>query len=231
MTVQSKWAARLVTASIIALAGVIPASTAASASPSTLAPASVQQLATSNYPVPTPVTVNYGCYVTFPGGSTTMPYSLTFGVYSPAAVAPYQVFGVAFDPPAITPNPQFQSDVRDVTVQYKLPANARLLGYALFGGSGLGSTVPTVERIGNVLVLKAAGPFQAGVPFDLPTLGVGLRAKNGDVIKTGTGGSSVDNPSFSWTRNSVTPGDPPNTLRPFQCEPPTPVTFSSTTVA
>ena len=228
MTVQSKWAARLVTAGIITLAGLIPASTAAIASPSTLSPAGVQQLA---WPTPTPVTVNYGCFVNFPGGSATMPYSLTFGVYAPTTVAAQQVFGVAFDPPVITPNPGFQSDVRNIEVQYKLPANAKLLGWALFGGSGLGSTVPTVVRNGNVIVLKAAGPFQAGVPFDLPTLGLGLQAKTGGVITTGTGGSSVDNPSFRWTRNSVTPGDPPNTLRPFQCEPAAPVTFSTTTVA
>jgi dehydratase len=50
------------------------------------------------------------------------------------------------------------------------------------------------------------------------------------VLRSTTGGTDLDNPSFRWTRTSVTPGDPPNTLRPLLCEPATPVTLSSTAV-
>lgn len=228
MTLHSTWATRLVAVGAIALAGIAPTGVAAATATGPATPG-VEALAGPGYQS-TATTVDYDCLVTFPGGSATMPYSLTFTVTAPTSVAPYGVFGIAFDPPAITPNPAFQSDVRDIELQFRLPANATLLGHVLYGGSNLGGSTPSVERRGNVLVLKASGPFQANTPFELPTLAVGLLAGSGGVLLSATGGTGVDNPSFRWTRNSVSPGDPPNTLRPLLCEPPAPVTFSTTAI-
>ncbi|MFE9746850.1 hypothetical protein ACFYOT_18270 [Saccharothrix saharensis] len=228
MTLQSKWATRVVAVGAIALAAILPVGTTAGADPSTPDAAGIARLTDASY-ASTQVTVDYGCLVTFPGGSATMPYSLTFKVTAPSSVSPKGVFGIAFDPPVITPNPTFQSDVRDVELKFRLPSNASLVGYVLYGGSNLSGTT-AVERKGDVLVLRATGPFTANVPFDLPTLAVGLVAGSNGVARSATGGTSVDNPSFSWVRNSVTPGDPPNTLRPLLCEPPAPVTLSSTTI-
>jgi len=226
MTVGSKWATRLVAVGVMSLAAIVSAATMAGASASAPVPADFAQ---QGY-VSSQVKVDYDCLVTFPGGSANMPYSLTFKVSAPNSVAPQGLFGIAFDPPVITPNPAFQSDVRDVELQFKLPASTTLLGYALYGGSGLGGSKTTVERRGNVLVLKATGPFQANTPFDLPSLLVGLKAGHKGLAQSVTGGTGVDNPSFRWMRNSVTPGDPPGTLRPLLCEPPAPVKLSSTTV-
>jgi dehydratase len=181
-------------------------------------------------PAPVPVTVGYSCFVTFPGGSTFVPYSLTFGVTAPATSHRWLPFRVAVDTPPITPNPSLQSDVRDVQVEFALPAGAPLLAYRLSGGSDFGASPPTVEVDDGVLRLKASGPFPAGAVFDLPELTLLFLGSQSGAADVATGGTSVDDPSFSWTRNSLSPGDPPGTLRPFECQPPTPVTFSHTVI-
>jgi dehydratase len=175
------------------------------------------------------VPVAYSCFVTFPGGSTYVSYGLTFDVSAPATVRRGQPFRAVLDAPPITPNPTLQSDVRDVEVDYRLPANAVPVAWWLSGGD-LGSSRATVVREGDVLLLRAAGPFPAGQVFDLPALNVVLLAVGAGAAQTATGGTSYDDPSFSWTRNSLSPGDPPGTLRPFQCQPPEPVVFTTTNV-
>lgn len=183
--------------------------------------------AKANEPLPptNPVTVNYSCFVT-PGGSTFVAYSQTWAVTAPTTVGPPRKFEVVLDPPVITPNPALQTKVNDVAVAFRLPDNARLRDYELSGGSNLGPNEPTVEIVGDVLVLKAAGPFASGVPFDLPTLTLELKADpNAGVTEVLTGGTSYDRPTFMWTRTDLQGTD-----RPFMCQPPTPQAFSSTTV-
>ncbi|GAA2879375.1 hypothetical protein [Actinoplanes cyaneus] len=214
MTLKSKWATRVAATTVLALAGVLPAVSAQAATETTAAAA-------------TPVTVNYGCYVTFPGGETTVPYALTFTTSAPATVAKGQFFKVTLDTPAITPNPAIQSQVQDVAVRFKLPTGAVPVAWWLTGGTVSGASV---ERQGDVLVLKAAGPFPAATVFDLPELDVLLLSKvKTGVLTTATGGTGTDNPSFSWTRTSASAGDPAGTLRPFRCEPAATVTLTSTT--
>jgi dehydratase len=221
MTRQATWAARAATTTLLALAAVAPAAEA-SASPGT-------GDQNQNPPVTSSVTVGYGCFVTFPGGETTVPYSLTFATMAPAEVSPWKKFRVVLDPPVITPNPAIQTEVRDVAVQYRLPDDSWLVGYRLVGGDLNGHSA-TVQRDGDVLEVKAHGPFPAAQPFELPELRLTLRAHHGGVLQTTTGGTSTDDPSFSWTRTSASTGDPAGTLRPFRCEPATPVVFTSTTV-
>jgi dehydratase len=178
----------------------------------------------------TPAPVAYDCFVTFPGGSTVVHFGLTFDVAAPATTKVGKPFKVVLDTPAITPNPSLQTDVRDVAVKFKLPANTAVLATWLTGGSGLGDSEPEVDVEGGVLTLRAAGPFPSATPFDLPAVNVLLvGVQNGSAV-TATGGTSFDDPSFSWTRNSLSPGDPPGTLRPFECQPPAPVTFTTTDI-
>jgi len=213
LKIQSRCGVRSVAAAV-AVAGLLWTTSAASASPPAPVPSS------------NPVTVDYTCFVTFPGGSTFVPFSLTYGVTAPKLIGPPRKFDVVIDPPTITPNPAFQLAVKNVAVVYRLPENARLTHVGLSGGSNLGLTPPTVERSGDVLVLRAAGPFTAGVPFDLPTLVAGLKAHpHAGIVETTTGGTSHADPSFSWTRI-----DTAGTERPFMCQPPAAVAFSSTTV-
>lgn len=216
-------AGTVVTAAV--LAPLVPPGASAAASSATARPATGQ-------PAPsTPVPVPYSCFVTFPGGSTFVNFGLTFDTSAPATARRWRPFRVVVDTPPITPNPTLQSDVRDVEVVFALPDNAVLLAPFLTGGSGLGGTRPTVEVDGDVVRLKAAGPFPAGTVFDLPALNLLLLGDQAGTVATATGGTGFDDPSFSWVRNSLSPGDPPGTLRPFDCQPPAPVTFTQTAVS
>lgn len=173
------------------------------------------------------VPVNYSCFVTFPGGETTVPFSLTFAATAPQQVKPYKKFKVVLDSQPWTPDPQFNREVRNVKVKYKLPGNAELEQYKLSGGSNLGPTPPTVQidQQARTLSLTAPGPLPAQVEFDLPTVTLKLKSGAGGVAQTATGGTSLTDPSWSWTRI-----DPAGDPRPFDCNPASPVVFTQTTI-
>jgi len=232
MKVHGTRRARRALAGLLVGAGLLGLATpATSASPSTSAAADTADSGAKVRPLATtPVPAAYDCFVTFPGGDTVVQYGLTFDVAAPATTRLLQPFRVVLDTPPITPNPNLQSDVRDVEVTFDLPDNAMVALTWLTGGSGLGSTVPTVEVAGGRLTLKAAGPFPSATVFDLPAVNVLLVPLRTGPATTATGGTSYDDPSFTWLRNSLSPGDPPGTLRPFLCQPPTPVTFTNTAV-
>jgi dehydratase len=206
-------------AAVVAGALMVPSVASAGTTPSGPRP-------TATNPVP----VDYSCFVTFQGGSTFVPYNLAFDVAAPASSRRWLPFRAVLDTPAITPNPTLQSDVRDVEVVFALPENTRLLATWLTGGGDFGDAPPTVEVDGDVVRLRAAGPFPSATAFDLPALNLLLVGTEAGTATTATGGTSTDDPSFSWTRNSLSPGDPPGTLRPFDCQPPAPVVFTRTAI-
>jgi dehydratase len=206
----------------------IPAD-AAPTTPATATPATANA-GPATPPPTTPVPVAYDCFVTFPGGDTVVGYGLTFKVSAPTTTRLLLPFKVVLDTPPITPNPSLQSDVRDVAVTFDLPDNALVVAAGLTGGSGLGTTVPKVSVAGGRLTLRAAGPFPAATVFDLPAVNLLMIGFKTGAATTATGGTSYDDPSFTWMRNSRSPGDPPGTLRPFLCQPPVAVTFTSTKV-
>lgn len=176
------------------------------------------------------VPVGYDCFVTYPGGDTVVQYSLTYDVTAPASVRRFVPYVVSLDTPPITPNPALQSDVRDVEVAFEVPDNAVVAAYWLTGGSGLGDSDVEVERSGDVLTLTASGPYASATVFDLPALKVLLVPLTTGPAVFATGGTSFEDPSFSWQRNSLSPGDPPGTYREFLCQPPADVVLATTQV-
>jgi dehydratase len=175
------------------------------------------------------VPVDYSCFVTFQGGSTVVPFSLTYGVQAPETARSGVPFRVVLDTPPWVPNPDLQSDVRDVEVVFRMPDNAEVVATWLSGGD-VWQHRPKVTQDGDVLRLKLAGPLPAGESFDLPAVNVLLNGTETGPAEVTTGGTSFDDPSYQWTRNSLSPGDPPGTLRPFDCQPEEPALFTTTEI-
>ncbi|MCG5468347.1 hypothetical protein LADH09A_002207 [Micromonospora sp. LAH09] len=222
MTTGMTWTGRLLATATLAVVGLaVPATAGAATGRSATGTATTTPLVTTATPV------NYSCYVTYPGGSTNVPFALTFTSTAPERVGAYRPFSVTLDPQQWTPDPTFNQDVRNVTVKYRLPANAWYLWHQLSGGLNLGSTPPQVkvDSVARTLTLTVAGPLLASVPFDLPTVTVYLLSGPSGVAQTATGGTSLTDPSWSWVRTDLE-----GVQRPFDCNPAAPVVFSSTTV-
>ncbi|MCX5393922.1 hypothetical protein ABZY68_29805 [Streptomyces sp. NPDC006482] len=175
-------------------------------------------------------TVGYVCQSRYDG--TWFPingYSRNFTTTAPAQVSPGSVFNVSFDPAPILALGEYNKELTDIEVAYKVSPEARVLGYKLVGGSNLGSASFHVERRGAEFVVTSPDSIAGGVEFDLPTLVVALRAPaTPATVKTAPGGSSFENRSFGWNR--LHPAN--NQWDPFQCyaNPATPVAFSTTNV-
>lgn len=175
----------------------------------------------------TSTTAPYLCFVTYPGGSTTVHYSLTFDATAPDTVSPRVPFTVTVTPPAITPNPALNVSVKQVRLALVPPATAKVLGVGLTGGSGLGAAGAQVERSGGAVVVKADGPFPAGTAFTLPTVTLRLMAPPSGELSVAHGGETLAAPSFSWVRTDPSDG---TTQRPFACFTDQPVNLSRTVV-
>jgi dehydratase len=169
---------------------------------------------------------DYSCFVTFQGGSTTVSFSLTYTATAPGTVAPHAPFTAVIAAPVITPNPAINVFVQTVRVVYLLPPGAVLLDAQLSGGSGLGAGGAHITRVRNAVILGAPGPFQAGVPFQLPAVTLHLLAGGSGSEAISQGGLTLADPAFSWTRSDPSGG----TLRPFACFAPAPVPLTSTTI-
>jgi hypothetical protein len=107
--------------------------------------------ATRGDDVTTTGTSAYTCFVTFPGGTTNVNYSLTYTATAPATVAPHGLFTVTF--PVITPDPTINEQVQSVRAAFELPGNAVLYTAALSGRSGI--TGPT-----SAVLVEAQGPLK-----------------------------------------------------------------------
>jgi dehydratase len=166
----------------------------------------------------------YTCFVTYPGGSTNVGYSLSFTGQAPDQVGanrPY-IATVAF--PTITPNPNINERVSDVTFRVRIPAGAMLLTWSLNGGMGVDDAHVTAN--GDTVTVEADGPFQAGTPFQFPGLSLLLLSGSAGTESLTQQGSNLSEPSFSWVRT-----DPAGTDRPFACFLPSGTTLTSTTVS
>ncbi|UGY93010.1 hypothetical protein [Streptomyces gobiensis] len=176
------------------------------------------------------VTVDYNCRSRYEGEWFPVTYTKDFTTSAPATVRKGQMYNVTFDPSPIKALPEFNKMLTDLTVAYKVPKEARVLGYRLTGGSNLGDARVRVQRTGNEFTITSDGKFRGGTEFDLPNLVVKLQASapRGTRLTTGAGGSSFERPQFGWLRQH-----PENSQwDPFQCyeKPEAPQTFSTTTV-
>jgi dehydratase len=165
----------------------------------------------------------YTCFVTYPGGSTNVSYSLSFTGQAPDQVGPYQPYIATVTFPTITPNPNINQRVADVTFRFRIPAGATLLTWGTTGGSGVDD--PEVRVADGTVTVEADGPFPAATPFQFPTLRLLLLAGPAGTESLLQQGANLSDPAFSWERT-----DPAGTQRPFACFLPAGTTLTSTVV-
>jgi len=148
------------------------------------------------------VSVPYECR-TYVQGNThpVLDYARGFAVTAPATVRKHDRFDVTYDADPITAYAEYNKIVTNVKFAYRIPAGLAVKKLRLSGGSGLGTSKNKVKVQGDDIVQTSSGPFEGGVPFDLPTLKVTFKAKTKDVdVAYTVGGSSYADPGFYWYR-------------------------------
>ncbi|GGT68332.1 MULTISPECIES: hypothetical protein [Streptomyces] len=152
-------------------------------------------MATTSGAQAAPVKTYFDCRV---GTVTGLAYSTYVDGVAPATVRPGATFDVTLDPAPITPNPAYNKEVKNVALQFKLPAGAKVLSYEVADGGAAGT--PELQIDGTKAVLRAAGPYVANAPFDLPKITIKLKAPTTrGTLETAFGGTSHDDPGFTWT--------------------------------
>jgi dehydratase len=121
---------------------------------------------------------------------------------APATVAPGGALSVTIDPapntvPA-TGGGYTISEINTIALKLPVPANSTFVSASLSGGSGLGSTPPTVGQVGNDVVLNVKGPIKGGAAFELPTVTINLTAGSSGTIESKLGGTSYDDPGLTF---------------------------------
>ncbi|TNY38098.1 hypothetical protein [Thermomonospora catenispora] len=155
-------------------------------------------------------------------------YSRDFTVTAPDAVGPDEEFTVRFASAPILAVAAFNKRLTDLRVAYRVTGAGTVVGYRLEGGSDLGDARFWVERNGADLVVRSDGSFPGGVEFDIPDLVVTVRAGGSGAVTTSPGGSSFEDPAFSWFRERTGTGS----WDPFEnyVDPAAPVTFTTTVI-
>ncbi|RSD10576.1 cyclase [Amycolatopsis eburnea] len=153
-------------------------------------------------------------------------------VSAPATVAPGGAFDVVIDPaPNTVPSDVSGNKVKNINtfaLKFPIPANSTYVGADLAGGSGLGSTAPTIAVANGVATLSFPGPIAGGATFELPTITAHLTAGQSGTIETKLSGTSYSDPglTFKAVASSII-GD---VTAPTACFPnPSPV-FTTTTI-
>ncbi|MDX2972885.1 hypothetical protein PWY87_12990 [Kribbella solani] len=144
---------------------------------------------------------SYACRANTKFGQHTLSLRQGVNAKAPATVRPNTRFTIAVDlQPGALPSEVkgFKlKEVRDLALRVPVPANSVYLSASLSGGSGLNST-PSIQRDGNVVVVKVAGPIPGGANYELPTLSVRLRSGGrGTAVETRLKGSSYDDPGLT----------------------------------
>jgi len=153
-------------------------------------------------------------------------------VTAPPTVAPGAAFDVVIDPaPNTVPGTVSGNKVKNINtfaLKIPIPANSSYVGADLTGGSGLGSTPPTISVANGVATLSFPGPIAGGATFELPTVTAHLTAGQSGTIQTKLGGTSYSDPGLTFKAVASTIiGD---LTAPTACFPnPSPV-FTTTTI-
>ncbi len=153
-------------------------------------------------------------------------------VTAPATVAPGGAFDVVIDPaPNTVPSDVSGNKVKNINtfaLKFPIPANSTYVSADLTGGSGLGSTAPTIAVANGVATLSFPGPIAGGAAFELPTVTAHLTAGQSGTIETKLSGTSYSDPGLTFKAVASTIiGD---LTAPTACFPnPSPV-FTTTTI-
>ncbi|WP_370966163.1 cyclase [Amycolatopsis sp. cg9] len=184
-------------------------------------------------PASAATTVTFDCQADAPiVGPQKVSLNQDADVTAPATVAPGGAFDVVIDPaPNTVPGDVSGNKVKNINtfaLKFPIPANSTYVGADLAGGSGLGSTAPTIAVANGVATLSFPGPIAGGATFELPTITAHLTAGQSGTIETKLSGTSYSDPglTFKAVASSII-GD---VTAPTACFPnPSPV-FTTTTI-
>ncbi|WP_372666675.1 cyclase [Amycolatopsis kentuckyensis] len=184
-------------------------------------------------PAQAATTVTFDCQADAPiVGPQQVSLNQDTDVTAPATVAPGGAFDVVIDPaPNTVPSEVSGNKVKNINtfaLKFPIPANSTYVGADLTGGSGLGSTAPTIAVANGVATLSFPGPIAGGATFELPTVTAHLTAGQSGTIETKLSGTSYSDPGLTFKAVASTIiGD---VTAPTACFPdPSPV-FTTTTI-
>jgi dehydratase len=150
-----------------------------------------------------PVDINFDCRADTPLGDQFANLSQTVETTAPATVAPGAAFDIVVDPaPGTVPsdvNGNTVKEIKNITLKIPVPTNSTFVSADLTGGSGLGSTPPTIEIEGDVATLTIAGPLAGGAAYELPTITAHLTAGASGTVESKLYGTSYDDPGLNLT--------------------------------
>ncbi|MBO0840571.1 MAG: cyclase [Sciscionella sp.] len=148
-------------------------------------------------------TANYACQASTPVGTQTFSLSQGATVTAPDEVAPGGDVQVVIAPaPTTIPssvNGYTVKQLSNVDLKVPIPANSSYVSATLSGGSGLGSTPPSISVSIGIADLHVAGPIAGGSTVQLPTITVDLTAGSSGTIQTQLYGSSYSDPGLTFT--------------------------------
>ncbi|VVJ20634.1 putative cyclase-dehydratase [Amycolatopsis camponoti] len=184
-------------------------------------------------PASAATTVTFDCQADAPiVGPQQVSLNQDTDVTAPATVAPGGAFDVVIDPaPNTVPGDVSGNKVKNINtfaLKFPIPANSSFVSADLAGGSGLGSTAPTIAVANGVATLSFPGPIAGGATFELPTATAHLTAGQSGTIETKLSGTSYSDPGLTFKAVASTIiGD---ITAPTACFPnPSPV-FTTTTI-
>jgi len=200
---------------------------------SVLAAAAVVPLVALAAPASAATTVNFDCQANAPVvGPQKVTFTQDADVTAPATVAPGGTLDLVIDPaPNTVPATAAGYTVKNINtfaLKIPIPANSTFVSADLTGGSGLGSTAPTIAVSGGVATLSFPGPIAGGAAFELPTVTAHLTAGSSGTIETKLAGTSYTDPGLTFT--AVVSSIIGDVTAPTACFPsPSPV-FTTTTI-
>lgn len=150
-----------------------------------------------------PVDINFDCRADTPLGDQFATLGQTVEVTAPATVAPGAALDIVVDPaPGTVPsdvNGNTVKEIKNITLKIPVPTNSAFVSADLTGGSGLGSTPPTITIDGGIATLSVAGPLAGGAAYELPTITAHLTAGQSGTIESKLYGTSYDDPGLNLT--------------------------------
>ncbi|SDY13782.1 dehydratase [Amycolatopsis xylanica] len=155
-------------------------------------------------PASAATSINFDCQANAPiVGPQKANFAQDATVTAPATVAPGANLDIVIDPaPNTLPTTVAGYKLKEVKTfafKFPIPANSTFVKATLSGGSGLGSTPPTIAVSGGVATLSFPGPIKGGAAFELPTVTATLKAGASGTIQTKIAGTSYTDPGLTFT--------------------------------
>ncbi|AHH95046.1 cyclase [Kutzneria viridogrisea] len=176
--------------------------------------------------------VNYACQGKAAGQTANLTLTQNVDSAAPATVAAGGALTIELAPTTNTvpgsAGGYTVNSVKNLSLIVPIPANSTYVSASLSGGSGLGSTPPTVSVVGKNVVASVPGPIKGGASFQLPKLTLNLTAGSTGTIDSTLAGTSYTDPGLTFTATISVIGFPVDA--PTTCYPSPSPKLTSTTI-